>query len=121
MNETLYDRLGGAPAVEAAVEIFYRRILEDRRVNHFFNSIDMKAQLNKQKNFLTMAFGGPALSSANLRAVHQPLVNKGLTVQHYEIVVIHLEETLQELGVAASLIQEVMALVEGTRKDVLGL
>lgn len=38
---TLYERLGGAPAIDAAVDIFYRKMLSDNRVNYFFDNTDM--------------------------------------------------------------------------------
>ena len=56
---SLYERLGGANAVNAAVDIFYRKVLADDRVNGFFDDVDMDRQIAKQKGFLTMAFGGP--------------------------------------------------------------
>jgi len=58
-SESLYEQLGGADAVNAAVDIFYRKVLADDRINHFFENIDMAKQAAKQKAFLTMAFGGP--------------------------------------------------------------
>jgi len=53
---TLYGRLGGAPAVDATVDIFYRKVLADTRINRFFDTVDMEAQAAKQKAFLTMVF-----------------------------------------------------------------
>ena len=59
MPASLYERLGGQATVNTAVDIFYRKILTDQRVNHFFDEIDMEQQIIKQKGFLTMVFGGP--------------------------------------------------------------
>ena len=36
MSKTLYERIGGEPAVNAAVELFYRKVLNDYRINRFF-------------------------------------------------------------------------------------
>lgn len=55
----LYDELGGAAAVDKAVDIFYRRMLGDERVARFFEGVDMDTQAAKQKAFLTMVMGGP--------------------------------------------------------------
>ena len=57
---TIYEQIGGAPAVEAAVDIFYRKVLTDDRIGRFFDDVDMDRQSAKQKAFLTMVFGGPA-------------------------------------------------------------
>lgn len=54
MKETLYERLGGQNAVDTAVDIFYRKVLVDDRVNFFFDDVDMDKQIPKQKSFLTM-------------------------------------------------------------------
>ena len=53
MSETLFARLGGQNAVNAAVDIFYRKMLTDDRVSHFFDDVDMEKQIQKQKGFLT--------------------------------------------------------------------
>ena len=55
---TLFTRLGGEAAVDAAVDKFYDRVLADDRINHFFKGIDMQQQRQYQKAFLTFAFGG---------------------------------------------------------------
>jgi len=117
---TLYERLGGQPAVEAAVDIFYRKMLADERVNYFFDNTDMDAQIAKQKGFLTMAFGGPNnYTGKSMREGHKHLVEKGLNDTHVDIVIEHLGGTLKELGVADSDIAEVAAIANGARDDVL--
>lgn len=58
MTESLFERLGGQNAVNTAVDIFYRKMLMDDRVNYFFDDVDMEQQILKQKGFLTMVFGG---------------------------------------------------------------
>jgi len=56
---SLYERVGGAGAVDAAVDLFYRKVLADGRIARFFDNVNMEDQIAKQKSFLTMAFGGP--------------------------------------------------------------
>lgn len=118
---SLYEQLGGAAAVDAAVDIFYRKVLVDDRISHFFDSVDMDAQIAKQKAFLTMAFGGPVhYTGADMRRGHAHLVQKGLNDSHFDAVVELLGGTLNELGVAPELIAKVAAIAESTRTDVLG-
>ena len=38
-SPTLYEQLGGAPAVDAAVDVFYRKVLSDDRVSQFFDDV----------------------------------------------------------------------------------
>lgn len=117
----LFDRLGGEAAVDAAVDIFYRKVLMDERINAFFEGVDMDKQAAKQKAFLTMAFGGPNnYTGEDMRRGHAHLVERGLNDTHFDAVVENLGATLKELGVADDLIAEVAAIAETTRNDVLG-
>lgn len=117
---TLFERLGGADAVNAAVDIFYRKMLSDDRVSSFFDNIDMDQQIAKQKGFLTMAFGGPNnYTGKSMREGHKHLVARGLNSTHVDIVIEHLGNTLRELGAAEADIAEVAAIAESARDDVL--
>jgi hemoglobin len=117
---SLYDELGGEPAVSAAVEVFYRKMLMDDRVAHFFDDIDMDRQIAKQKGFLTMVFGGPNhYTGKNMRDGHRHLVARGLNDSHVDIVLEHLGQTLREFGVGEDKIAEVARLANSVRDDVL--
>ena len=121
VSESLYDRIGGEAAVNAAVELFYRKVLNDYRINRFFEKTDMDAQIAKQKAFFTMAFGGPnTYTGGDMRTVHAPLVKMGLDDSHFDAVMEHLGATLVELNVPAELIGEAAAIAESVRSDVLG-
>ncbi len=120
MTQSLYDQIGGAPAVEAAVDLFYRKVLTDESISHFFDDTDMDEQRAKQKAFLTMVLGGPhEYTGKDLRTAHTPLVEKGLEDTHFDAFAGHLQATLEELGVSAALIAEVMTVAASTRDDVL--
>ena len=117
---SLYERLGGSPAMEAAVDIFYRKVLSDDRISRFFEDVDMDRQAAKQKAFLTMVTGGPnQYTGADMRKGHAHLVAQGLNDSHFDTVVELLAETLVELGANAEDIAEVGALAESVRDDVL--
>lgn len=117
---TLFQRLGGAAAVDAAVDIFYQRILADPLLAGFFSGVDMDKQIKKQKAFLTVAFGGaPRYDGRGLRSAHAASVERGLSDVHFDAVARHLRATLQQLGAAESDIEEVMAITESVRAEVL--
>jgi hemoglobin len=117
----LYDELGAAAAVDAAVDVFYRHVLTDDRIARFFEGVDMERQAAKQKAFLTMAFGGPHnYTGKDMRTGHAHLVKDGLNDSHFDAVKENLEKTLKELGVGEAPIAQVMAIAESTREDVLG-
>lgn len=120
MIDTLFERLGGHNAVNTAVDIFYRKMLLDDRVNYFFDGVDMEQQILKQKGFLTMVLGGPHhYTGKNMRDGHQHLLKKGLNDLHVDIVIEHLGATLKELGAADEDIQKVAEIANSVRNDVL--
>ncbi|MGZ8095470.1 MAG: group I truncated hemoglobin [Methylosarcina sp.] len=121
MSQTLYERIGGEPAVNAAVDIFYRKVLNDHRINRFFDNADMDQQIAKQRAFFTMAFGGPNnYTGKDMRSAHAHLVKMGLNDSHFDAVMEHLGATLVELNVPQDLIAEAAGIALGARGDVLG-
>jgi hemoglobin len=118
-ERSLYERLGGAPAVEAAVDVFYRKVLNDDRIAHHFDDVAMSVQREKQKAFLTFAFGGPKppQDGPGLRAAHARLK---LTEGDFDAVMEHLGATLAELGVAPALIAEAAGIASSVKNEVLG-
>lgn len=120
-SQSLYDRIGGEAAVNAAVELFYRKVLVDHRINRFFEKTNMEEQIVKQKAFFTMAFGGPnTYTGSDMRQAHAKLVKMGLSDIHFDAVMEHLGSTLVELNVPEELIGEAAAIAESTRSDILG-
>jgi hemoglobin len=116
---SVYEQIGGQAAVDAAVDIFYRRVLGDALISHFFDHVDMDRQVGKQKAFLTMAFGGPnQYTGKDMRDAHKHMK---LTEAHFNAVAGHLQGTLEELKVPANLIAEVMKIAASTHDDVLNL
>ncbi len=120
-NKSIYERIGGEASVNAAVDIFYRKVLNDHRINRFFDNVDMETQVAKQKAFLTMAFGGPnRYTGEDMRKGHAQLVKAGLNDSHFDAVVENLGATLIELNVPQDIINEIVVICETTRNDVLG-
>lgn len=119
---TLYEKIGGEPAVDAAVGIFYDKVLVDDRIKHFFVGIPMERMRGHQKKFLTMAFSGPNnYSGRGMKAAHARLVDEmGLTDVHFDAVIENLGATLTDLEVPAELIGEAAAIAESVRESVLG-
>ena len=119
---TLYERLGGASPVDAAVEILYRKILADPDLARFFEGVDMIRLQGRQVEFMVKALGGPdEYVGGDIRAVHKRLVDQGMTGDHFDKVAGYLVASLQELEVGQSLIDEIIAVVATTRDDVLNL
>lgn len=118
-NNSLFEKIGGMNAVNAAVDIFYTKVLADSTINHFFTNVNMDTQAAKQKAFLAFAFGAPlAYSGKNMRDAH---AHMNLTEEHFNAVATHLVATLQELNVAQELIDEVVSIAVSTKDDVLNV
>ena len=115
--KSIYFRLGGEPAVDAAVELFYKKVLADKSVNHHFEGINLDKQRAKQKQFLAAAFGGPVpYTGKDLRKAHR---NLDLEESDFNAIAGHLQTTLKELKIPDKLIAEVMAVAASTKDDVL--
>ena len=116
-EKSLFERLGGEAALNSAVDIFYRKVLQDQRISSFFDTVDMERQHVKQKAFLTMAFGGPNnYSGEDMRTSHASM---NLTDEHFDSVMEHLGATLKELGANEDDIAGVAKIGESVRNDVL--
>ena len=107
--------------MEAAVNLFYTKVLADQRIAHFFNDINMPRQIAKQRAFFTFALGGPnEYSGKNMRDGHAHLVERGLNDSHFNAVLELVGATLSELNVPENLRSQVAQLLESARGDVLG-
>ncbi|KAL4492064.1 hypothetical protein ABPG72_008485 [Tetrahymena utriculariae] len=115
---TVYEKLGGQAAMHAAVPLFYKKVLADDRVKHYFKNTNMEHQAKQQEDFLTMLLGGPNhYKGKNMAEAH-----KGMNLQdsHFNAIIENLAATLKELGVSDQIIGEAAKVIEHTRKDCLG-
>jgi hemoglobin len=117
LNMSVFEKIGGEAAVNAAVDIFYRKVLADDRISEFFDTVDMEAQHAKQKAFLTMAFGGPnSYTGKDMREAHKHM---NLTEEHFNAVAENLIATLKELEVPQEYIDEIVGIALSVKDDVL--
>ena len=118
----LYDQIGGDKGVEILVDRFYRKVLMDGRVSHFFDRTDMQFLYQHQKKFLTTALGGPDIyDGRDLRTAHQDLVeNRAMNESHFNIVADHLNMSIMELGIPDDVRTKIMEIVASTKDQVLG-
>lgn len=117
MADTLYKRIGGKAALRKAVNLFYIKVLADPRIADLFENIDMEGLIQHQYTFLMKATGGSDVyKGRSLRDAHKGLA---LNDTHFDAVAENLSATLHTLNIEASLIEEVIALVETTRTEIL--
>ncbi len=122
MNTTklsLYDRLGGEPAIDAIVKALYDRVLADADLKPFFEKTPMDRQRVMQHEFLCAALGGPmAYTGKPLAHVHQ---GRGITTRHFAKFVRHVLEILQELGVSSEDADEVISRLNAFANEITGI
>ena len=101
-HATLYDRLGGMPAIRAVVDNFVGRILADERVNRWFahaaSSPETAAAYKaKLADFVCQGTGGPChYTGVDMVSAHK---GRGVTEAAFNAVVEDLKATLNELHV----------------------
>ena len=118
---SLYDEVGGAAAIDAAVDGFYGKVLADPLLSPLFASMDMTAMRRKQKMFFAAVFKGEANGADGyMRSAHKRLVDDGLIGDaHFDAVALHLQATLEDLSVPGHLVQQIMTAAAGLRNAVL--
>lgn len=118
---TIYSRIGGEPALNAASDLLYNKISETRSLNRFFEDVDLAAQKIKMKNFLILLLTGRAeRSEEKMHDSHAHLIERGLDDSHFDTVGLLLKETLEELDVPGHFIGQILEAVEVLRDPVLG-
>jgi hemoglobin len=99
---SLYQRLGGMPAIQAVVDDFVARILADERVNRWFGHAasdpeNARAYKAKLADFICQGTGGPCkYAGADMITAHQ---GRGVTDEAFSAVVSDLVATLEKFKV----------------------
>ena len=102
---SIYEEIGGAPALAAAVEDFYARVLADPDLAGYFEGVDLARLKAHQRSFMAAAIGGSEIYAGRpMKEAHAPLA---ITQAHFDRVVGHLVDTLTELSVPAEVIGEI--------------
>jgi hemoglobin len=110
-GRNLYDRLGGGPVMRAVVDRFYERVLLDPVLRPYFDSSDVGRIRRHQALFLSQVTGGPSeYDGPSLLRAH---AGRGIDDRAFGLVARHLADTLRELGVGPTEIDEVMNQIGG--------
>lgn len=115
---SIFDEIGGPPAVTAAVDDLYRRVISDPALTPYFDGVDMKALMGHQRSFIAAAIGGPdPYLGRSMRESHAYL---NIRPEHFDRVVGHLVDTLSDLGVRPSIIDAIGAKLAPLKEEVVG-
>ena len=119
--DKLYEIIGGRDTIQAAVDLFYQKVLTDPSMKPFFDGADMSHLRAGQAMFLTMLLGGKTVyAGRKLDAAHARPRAAGMTDAHFDTFLVHFRSSLEAVGVETAAIEDVLAQIETTRSQVLG-
>jgi hemoglobin len=115
-KKTLYQRLGGMPAITAVVDDFVGNVARDRRINRFFaktNIPRLKFLLVQQ---ICQASGGPCIyTGRDMKSAHRGM---GVSGGHFNALVQDLGKSLNKFKVPAREQKELVAALAPLQKDI---
>ncbi|MBP5976652.1 group 1 truncated hemoglobin [Brasilonema sp. CT11] len=114
---TLFDQLGGQQGIEQIVDDFYKRIMADNTLNHFFANTDLDKQRRHQAALFSQIFDGPKQYSGREMAT----VHTGMNLQqpHFDAIAKHLGESLAQRGVSSEDTNAALARVSSLKDAIL--
>ena len=114
-DEPLIERLGGISAIDAAIEILYRKVLADPEIATFCEDADLILLQGRQFEYFVALLGGPDNYTPDDNPAHQPLALLPLSDDQFEKVQGYLAAALGDLEIAPETIEEVVAAYRGER------
>ena len=103
-----------------ATSALYALMLADDDLSPFFEGLNVSRIEARQAQFLRIALGSETVPNVDLRHAHAPLIAKGLNHIHFDRMIDHLRTALEEVGLDADTIQNVVTRMESFRQAVLG-
>jgi hemoglobin len=115
-TKSLYDRLGGLDAITAVTESWVARVGGDDRANGKFVRTDIDRLMKEVIDQLCEATGGPC--SYTGRTMQETHDGMAVTAGEFDVVMQHLDATLDELGIPEPDQGELIALIMPMRDDI---
>ncbi|GAA1658561.1 group I truncated hemoglobin [Fodinicola feengrottensis] len=94
---SIYQAIGGDPALVAVVDDFYARVMADPKLAGFFAGINLKRLKGMQVEFFAAALGGPLPYAG--RSMSDAHTGRGISMEHFNMVAGHLGDSLAAAGV----------------------
>lgn len=117
VEPTIYQAIGGDPALAAVVDDLYARILRDPELRGFFAGANMPRLKGRQVEFFAAALGGPQpYRGASIREVHR---GKGICQEHFDLVAAHLAAALSDAGVPDDTVGQILATIAPLASQIL--
>jgi hemoglobin len=114
--KSLYDRLGGADTINALTESWVARVGGDDRANGKFVRTDIERLKKEIVDQLCEATGGPCTYTG--RSMLETHAGMKVTAGEFDVVMQHLDATLDELNVPKTEQDELVDLLRPMRADI---
>lgn len=115
-QKSLYERLGGKPAIQAVVDDFIGNVAADARINSFFAHTDIPRLNNMLVSQICEATGGPCkYAGRSMKVAHAGM---GVTDAHFNALVEDLVKTLDKLNVPAKEKNELLTALASMKGDI---
>ncbi len=115
---SLYERLGGQPAVRMVVDTFVTRVVADSRINAFFRGIDVDTFKQLLAEQICQASGGPCIYSG--RPMERAHKGMHITNAQFDALVEDLSGALDANHVGATEKSQLLAILGGLRGQIVG-
>ena len=113
---TIYEAIGGEPALVAVVDDFYVRVLADPQLAGFFAGVNMPKLKGRQVEFFAAALGGPDhYQGAGMREAH---TGRGIGQADFDKVAFHLTAALAAAGVPAETTAQIFEAIAPLADDI---
>ena len=116
---SLYQRLGGQPAIVAVVDDFVGNVAADNRINGFFAKTEIPRLKRLLVEQICAGTGGPCTyTGKSMRDAHH---NMGVTDADFGALVGDLTKTLDKFKVPAKEQQELLGVLGPMKGDIVGV
>ncbi|GIX28355.1 MAG: group 1 truncated hemoglobin [Burkholderiales bacterium] len=117
-GKSLYERLGGKPAIQAVVDDFIGNVAADARINGFFANADIPRLKRMLVDQICEASGGPCkYTGKSMKEAHAGM---GITEAHFNALVEDLVKSLDKFRVPEKEKNELLAALAAMKPDIVG-
>lgn len=117
-QKSLYDRLGGKPAIQAVVDDFIGNVAADQRINGFFANTSIPRLNSMLVSQICEASGGPCkYTGRDMKSAHTGM---GVTDAHFNALVEDMVKSLNKFNVPEKEKNELLAALASMKGDIVG-
>ena len=115
-QSSLYQRLGGYPAIKAMMDDFVGNVAADKRINRFFAKTDIPRLKQNLVDQICSGTGGPCIyTGRDMKSAHAGM---GVASGHFNALVQDLQKTLRKFKVPKKEQGELLAVLGPMKKDI---